>query len=210
MIFSDVILRLRRGLAEPLPAAAAQGRLAPMPRRPPFEHPAEIRNAAGLLLVIPVDRRPSIVLTERARTLERHGGQISLPGGGVDPGETFEHAALREAQEEIGLATNNVQVLGRLSPLDIPVSGFRLQPIVAMSATHPVFTASDGEVARILEIALDDLMHPASLATETRPRDGLAITVPFFRVSGVKIWGATAMILAEFLTVLGWKPPSAE
>ncbi len=197
-------------------------------------NPARIRNAAGLLLVFPaptrsttVAKRPlrsakasrynelrnaigpeseaaHIVLTVRADTLGRHSGQISLPGGVVDPGETFEQAAIREAHEEIALATDDVVPLGALTPLDIPVSGFRLHPIVATTRHRPSFRAADGEVAAILEIDLDELVNPSALVEHARKRDGVAMVVPGFHVRGVEIWGATAMVLAEFLTLLGW------
>jgi len=160
--------------------------------------------------MFPVDNRPRIILTERAHTLERHSGQISLPGGVVDPGETFERAALREAHEEIGLAPDDVNVLGALTPIDIPVSGFRLHPIVAVADDRPALTPSDGEVARIVEVPLDELLHPATLAWTRRERDGLSIAVPTFRVNDIEIWGATAMVVAEFLALFGWKPISAQ
>jgi 8-oxo-dGTP pyrophosphatase MutT (NUDIX family) len=138
----------------------------------------------------------------RAHTLGRHGGQVSLPGGVVDPGETFEQAALREAHEEVALPVSSVRVLGALTPLDIPVSGFRLHPIVGVSDTRPALTASDGEVATILEIAVDELLDPARLLTTRRERDGVALMIPAFHAGGHEIWGATAMVLAEFLAVL--------
>jgi len=145
-----------------------------------------------------------IVLTVRADTLGRHSGQVSLPGGVIEPGETFEQAALREAHEEVGLSPDGVRVLGALTALDIPVSGFRLRPIVAVTEARPHLAASDGEVARILEIDLDELMNPAHFVSTTRERDGIALTVPAFHVAGHEIWGATAMVLAEFLVLLGW------
>jgi 8-oxo-dGTP pyrophosphatase MutT (NUDIX family) len=137
----------------------------------------------------------------RAEAL-RHGGQVSLPGGVVDPGETFEQAALREAHEEVALPLDEVRVLGPLTPLDIPVSGFRLHPIVAVHPTHPRLTPSDMEVSRILEIGVDELMNPRHFVTTERHRDGVAFRVPAFRIADVEIWGATAMILAEFLALL--------
>ena len=207
-MFTDVIERLHQRLAMPLPGATAHAYLAPVPRRswPPGFNPARIRDAAGLLLLFPVDARARIVLTERAQTLDRHGGQISLPGGVVDPGETFEHTALREAHEEIGLAADSVRVLGALTPIDIPVSGFRLHPIVAVAESRPALTRADREVARIVDVGLDELLHRASLAATVRQRDGVTVSVPVFRVSGIEIWGATAMILAELLMLLGWQP----
>ena len=127
---------------------------------------------------------------------------MSLPGGVVDPGETFEQAALREAHEEVALRLDAVRVLGALTPLDIPVSGFRLHPIVAVQLSRPELTPSDGEVARILEIGVNELLNPEYFGTTERQRDGVAYTVPAFRVAGVEIWGATAMVLAEFLALL--------
>jgi 8-oxo-dGTP pyrophosphatase MutT (NUDIX family) len=236
MRFKDVVAQLERGLTRELPGAAAQERLAPVPRRqwPAGFNPARIRNAAGLLLVYPAETKNAkaaetakedsslralrslrstsaaahILLTVRADTLGRHGGQVSLPGGVIDPGETFEQAALREAHEEVGLSQEQVRVLGALTPLDIPVSGFRLHPIVGASETRPRLTPAHGEVARILEIDVDELLAPDCLGHTPRERDGVTLMVPGFHVHGVEIWGATAMVLAEFLSLLGW--PSQE
>ncbi len=182
-----------------------------MPRRqwPAGFNPARVRHAAGLLLVFPIDDRAHIVLTQRAHTLERHRGQISLPGGVVEPGETFERAALREAHEEIALPLDVARVIGALTPIDIPVSGFRLHPIVATAQTRPPLHPADGEVARILDVPVDELLHPAAVAVSVRMRDGIAIDTPTFRIGDVEIWGATAMVLAEFLALLGWSGPSS-
>src|SRR4051794_19064789 len=114
MHFDAVVRRLESGLREPLPGAAAQALMAPRPRREwpaGFDH-ATVRDAAGLLLVFPIAGRPHILLTLRAGTLERHSGQVSLPGGVVEPGETFEQAALREAHEEVGLPLADARVAG--------------------------------------------------------------------------------------------------
>jgi 8-oxo-dGTP pyrophosphatase MutT (NUDIX family) len=219
VIFAEAIARLEAGLRSPLPGAIAQERLAPVPRRewPAGFNTARIRNAAGLLLVFPKDlslrssRSPRffpdrdlahVILTVRAQAL-RHGGQVSLPGGVVDPGETFEQAALREAHEEVALALDGVRVLGALTPLDIPVSGFRLHPVVATVSRRPHLTPSDNEVARILEIGVDELLNPQHFITTQRERDGVTFKVPAFRIANVEIWGATAMVLAEFLALLG-------
>jgi 8-oxo-dGTP pyrophosphatase MutT (NUDIX family) len=230
--FADVVTRLERELRRELPGPEAQERLAPRPRRdwPGGFDPARIRHAAGLLIVFPRTtsnaelaesaekenplRSPRslrssssgdahIVLTVRADAV-RHGGQVSLPGGVVEPGETHEQAALREAHEEVALPLAPVRVLGALTPLDIPVSGFRLHPIVAAIPDAPRLTPADSEVAQILEIAVRDLLDTANFVRTSRERDGVRYVVPAFRVAGHDVWGATAMVLAEFLALLGW------
>jgi 8-oxo-dGTP pyrophosphatase MutT (NUDIX family) len=215
MHYADLVARLETRLRAPLPVrlpgAAAHDLLAPRPRRvwPPGVNPARIRDAAALLLIFPAGGRAHLVLTVRADTLERHGGQVSFPGGVVEPGETFERAALREAHEEVALPLDLVRVIGALTPLDIPVSGFRLHPIVATAPARPVLHPADGEVARILEIALDELTKAGALTVVDRIRDGQPVTIPGFHVQGHEIWGATAMILAELLVLLGWSPGGA-
>jgi 8-oxo-dGTP pyrophosphatase MutT (NUDIX family) len=209
--FDEAEARLEGALARQLPGLAAQRRLAPVPPRewPPGIHPTRIRDAAGLLLIFPLDHVAHLVLTVRADTLGRHGGQVSLPGGVVEPGETFEQTALREAHEEIGLPIAGVRTLGPLTPVDITVSGFRLHPIIGVTRERPRLAPSDGEVARVLEIPVTELMDPAHLAWRTLEREGRTYRVPTLVVQGADIWGATAMVVAEFLTLLGWEGPTA-
>jgi 8-oxo-dGTP pyrophosphatase MutT (NUDIX family) len=202
--YEALVHTVAHALERPLPGIAAQQRMAPRPRR---EWPAgfdrgAIRDAAGLLLFFPIDDRAHIVLTVRAHTLGRHGGQVSMPGGVIDPGETIEGAALREAEEEIGVSRAGIRTFGALTPIEIPVSGFRLHPVVAATDARPHFTPAAGEVARVLEIDVDELMDPRALTTREAERDGTAIVLPAFALHGVEVWGATAMVLAEFLHLL--------
>jgi 8-oxo-dGTP pyrophosphatase MutT (NUDIX family) len=198
---------LRASLAAPLPGLDAQLRLAPRPRVgwDPHQVPDGLRDAAALILVYPGERGPQLPLTVRGGTLRHHTGQVSLPGGAVDAGESFEAAALREAAEEVGIDGATVDLVGRPTPLHIPVSGFLLHPVVGITAVRPVFRPAEGEVARLLEVPLERLGDPATLRFERRRREGDGLVaemeVPYFDLDGEKVWGATAMVLAEFLAV---------
>src|SRR4051812_6444025 len=114
-------------------------RMAPEPRLgwDPLKFPEGARDGAALLLVYPHDDTIHIALTVRGSGLRNHTGQVSLPGGGVDDGETIEAAALREATEEIGIDASTVELLGRLTPLHIPVSGFLLHVVVGFTSMRP-------------------------------------------------------------------------
>lgn len=202
MLAEDLIA----ALARPLPGHHAHALMAPQPRRawPDGVTSATVRDAAGLLLVYPHDQQAHVVLTVRAGTLGRHGGQVSLPGGVIEPGESLAHAALREAHEEIGIDPGLVRIVGALTPIDIPISGFRLHPIVGLADARPAFLPAVGEVAKVLDISIASLTARVAVAHTMRERDGRPIEVPAFCVAGEEIWGATAMVLAEFLSLLGW------
>jgi 8-oxo-dGTP pyrophosphatase MutT (NUDIX family) len=205
LTLSGVERRLRRALAGDLPGSQAHLLMAPRPR-PGWragELPAGTRPAAGLLLVYTHMNRPHLVLTVRAGLLAKHSGQVSLPGGAVEAGETIAGAAVREAAEEVAVDPARVRVVGSLSPLHIPVSGFTLHPVVAIAETRPDFRHAAAEVARILEVPLEDLLDGARVRRTGRIREGIEYDVPYFDVQGEQVWGATAMVLAEFLWLLG-------
>lgn len=209
MTHAELVDRLADALQRPLPGSAAQARMAPRPRGqwPDGVTSDQARHAAGLLLLFPIDSTSHIVLTVRSAGV-RHGGQVSLPGGVVEAGESFVDTALREAHEEVAFAANDARVLGMLTPLDIPVSGFRLHPVVAALDWRPSLQPSHGEVARILEVPVSTLLDPATVGWQPMMRSGAELNVPAFITHETLIWGATAMVLAEFLTMLGWVGPA--
>jgi 8-oxo-dGTP pyrophosphatase MutT (NUDIX family) len=207
--------QIRVALASALPGADAHLTLAPQPRRArtpsnhgwqPGDVPSDSRSAAGLLLLYPADDQTHFVLTVRAGSLPQHAGQVCLPGGALESEETVDEAAVREAAEEIALDPGAVRLLGHLSPLYIPVSGFTLHPVAAVSDRQPRLRPASEEVARILEVPVAELQDRSRLKRGTRWREGAEYRVPYFELGGERVWGATAMVLAELLHLLGTPP----
>jgi 8-oxo-dGTP pyrophosphatase MutT (NUDIX family) len=207
MLLADVVETLE-AKADQLPGLEAQITMAPRPRfgwKPGFT-PDGARPAAGLILLFSLDGEATILLTKRSASMPQHGGQVSLPGGAVDPAETIEAAALREAYEEVALDPSTVRIVTRLTPIHIAVSGFVLHPVVGTTAGRPEVRVASEEVDRLIEVPLADLANPARHRRTTRIRDGMEIEMPFFDVGGEQVWGATAMVLAELVAMLGVVP----
>src|SRR4029077_8319877 len=151
---------LRERLAKTLPGIDAQIRFAPEMLKAAWrtgQLPAESRQAAALLLLYPHEDGAAVALTVRDSNLARHPGQISLPGGATDPGETLAQAALREAAEEIGVDPSTVRILGELTPVHLLVSGFTLHPIVGLTHQRPTFVPAAHEVESVIEVSVADL-----------------------------------------------------
>jgi 8-oxo-dGTP pyrophosphatase MutT (NUDIX family) len=206
----DIEQLLRERLRGTLPGVEAQMRFAPMPAHSGWRaghFPADTRRAAALLLLYPASTGPAVALTVRSSALARHPGQISLPGGATDPGETLAEAALREAAEEVGVDPAGVRVLGELTPVHVLVSGFTLHPIVGVADSRPDFRAAPGEVDQILEVSLHDLRDASRIRQGTRIREGIAVEYPYFDLLGHQVWGATAMVLGEFICLLADEEP---
>lgn len=181
---------------------AAWQRMAPTSRnmqRPPAK-PGSARSAGVLLLLYPHSDGLTFVLTKRANHLPTHKGQISLPGGGVEPGDdsTWE-TALRETCEEIGVCDYAlIEPLGRLTPLYVNVSDFEIAPYAAYTAFRPEYRINPNEVDFTLEMPLTTLVDDAIKDEETWTLRNREFDVPFYRFRGHIIWGATAIILSEF------------
>lgn len=209
VLLDEIESALRARLAGTLPGVEAQLRFAPNPIRSGWRaghFPADARPAAALLLLYPADNGVAMPLTVRASGLARHAGQISLPGGAADEGETLAETAVREASEEIGVDPLAVRILGELTPVHVIVSGFTLHPVVGVTDTRPVFQAAPDEVDEILEVSLDDLRDASRIRVSTRIREGVAVEYPYFDLLGHQVWGATAMVLGEFVCLIGEIP----
>lgn len=210
MELGELELRLGRALTGSLPGAEAQALLAPRPRRGWRRGPVPegCPDAAGLLLLCPGANGVQLVLTVRGAALPYHAGQVSLPGGAVEAGESIEAAALREAHEEAGVDPDQVRLLGRLTPLHIPVSRYVLHPVLAVADRRLRLRPGPREVARILEVPLSQLTDPARVGVDERMRDGQPLRVPYLTLEGERVWGATAMVLAELVSLTGAPPPA--
>jgi 8-oxo-dGTP pyrophosphatase MutT (NUDIX family) len=164
----------------------------------------EPRLASTLLLVYPGSHGElSIPLTVRNAGLPAHPGEVSLPGGAVDPGDVSRAAtALREAEEEIGIDPRTVRVHGALDDIWIPVSNFEIRPFVATSTARPELRPHSAEVTEIVELPVAVLLDPALVAEEEIAIRGLILRAAVYRHAGHRIWGATARTLAMFGAVL--------
>lgn len=201
--FEDFCDDLSRILSRPLPGNSAQVRMAPSHSVRFKPAGPGLREGAVMILLFPTDAGISTLFTVRRQDLADHAGQISFPGGKREDGETFEETALRECEEEIGITLAEINVIGALSPLYIPPTRFIVHPFVGAISPLPAIIPQEREVDAVLKIPLHVLQDPATHQSEEWTIRGESSTVPFFRVDGHVIWGATAMITAELLDVLG-------
>lgn len=179
--------------------------MAPSHRPPPelYERDSrDCRRAAVLLLLYPHQNELYTVLTARPRNLPDHPGQVAFPGGARHGKETVLQTALREAQEEVGLDPAQVTPLGRLTHIYIPPSHFCIQIVVGYTPHRPQWRPAAEEVAEVIETPLAHFLDPASQDSEDRLIDGQVRRIPFYRLGPYEVWGATAMVIAEFMAVL--------
>jgi len=223
---------LRSNLAQGLPGLTAQMEMVPRDRAM-TGLPVESYRRAAVLIALFHDgetwRLPLILRTEDGRV---HSGQVSLPGGRLKVGETDEEGALREAREEVGLDPARVTIIGRLTPVPIPVSRHLVVPVLGLIASDGVGEASTGvaqvrvpassrsledrgwdrlpwsvslqerEVQDLFTIDLDQLLDPRLREREMKETVAGPMEVPYFAFRGHKVWGATAIILAELSSIV--------
>jgi len=191
---------LEQRLKQPLPGFDAQKKMMNLNRPKVTVVPENARESGVLILLYPDRGEIHTVLIERTKDGGVHSGQIALPGGRKELSDIDIIAtALREANEEVNLDPERVTVLGNLTDLYIPVSNFKVQPVIAYSKTRPELTPSDSEVAKIIYISLTDLFSSKEEVdvTASGTVSFKIHTMAYMLTPPAVLWGATAMILSE-------------
>jgi len=200
----DLEERLRRADEPSRRAAAARRVFAPELSYGRHRGPATpgFRPAAVVALFYRQEGEWHIPLTLRADHLDDHAGQVSLPGGAREPGETDEQCAMREMDEELGVSDSGIRVIGRLSQLFVFASNFLVQPIVAVTDETPDFMPNPLEVEQLLEVPVTHLLDATNHSTHVITNRAVVYQAPSIVYRNHHIWGATAMMLGELMSVL--------
>jgi 8-oxo-dGTP pyrophosphatase MutT (NUDIX family) len=201
------IQQIKQRLQQPLPGLDAQTLMMADRFRQKdsnaYVKPSEGGRKAGvMLLLFQKGETWYTALMQRPDSPYAHSRQISFPGGGLEDEDVdLAACAKRETEEEFGIPREDIQLLGALSELYIPVSRYLVQPFVGYLEAAPSYTPDPNEVDEIIEVPLEDLLNPAlHKLTEIKTSSGLVMKdIPYFDVAEKKVWGATAMMLSEFV-----------
>ena len=203
--FTTFIEKITRRLQEPLPGQTAHDKMASEGRLK-FKMPSpneRTRESAVLILFYPSENQISIPLILRPQYDGVHGGQMAFPGGRVEKeDENLIRTAMREAQEEIGVRLTDIEVIGQLTKLFIPPSNFNVQPVIGYMNHKPDFYPDAREVDKVIEITLEEILNPEIIGRKILNIRGLEIDAPFYQIQEHTVWGATAMMISELLTII--------
>ncbi len=184
--------------SQSLPGEEAHMKMAPE-YRGAYKHTSDPVPAAVLALIYPDQEELWIVFIKRNTYDGPHSAQLSFPGGAWEPSdESLAHTAIRETREELGV-TGEIEILGSLTPLHIPVSNFLVHPFAGWIKERPVFYPEPSEVQYIIEASIGSLLDGSNILTDTWHHHGMPFVAPYYRIGKEKVWGATAMMLCEFL-----------
>ncbi|BDS12141.1 NUDIX hydrolase [Aureispira anguillae] len=206
----ELIEQLKERLKEPLPGLDAQLKMmsSGLKKNNPdmyFKASDQAKKACVMLLLFQKENKWYTVLMERPESPYAHSKQVSFPGGGLEEFDAdLAAAALRETEEEFGIPNQNITIIGRLSQLYIPVSNYLVYPFIGYLKTAPTYTPDPNEVAEIIEVQIDDLLNPnLQKLTKIKTSSGLILKdVPYFSLNQKIVWGATAMMLSEFVEIV--------
>ncbi|MCU4164265.1 NUDIX hydrolase [Carboxylicivirga caseinilyticus] len=196
---------LLEAFRKPLPGKKAQSLMAPSVRftGKVLPEPNKARESSVLILLYVKEGNWYLPLMKRSVYKGAHSGQVSFPGGKTEDGDTcYFNTAIREAEEEIGIVGKDVSYVGELTSLYIPNSNFVVYPQVGVLPYAPEFKPDPREVDVLIEAPLSQLANPQNIKCFSRKINDIVVEAPFFSLNDFEIWGATAMILSEFLQVL--------
>lgn len=196
--------RLQSRLSQPLPGRNAHSRFEPklcygrhqMPRLP------NARSAAVIAVFHQRADRWYVPMTLRPQHLPDHPGQICFPGGMAEENESSQQTALRELNEELGVADDRVQVIGQLSPIYVFGTNFWVTPFVGVARGELEFHPEPGEVAEVVDVPVTNLLDASNYGQHCISRRGVRFHTPHIRHEGHRIWGATCMMLGELIAIL--------
>jgi 8-oxo-dGTP pyrophosphatase MutT (NUDIX family) len=201
-MFTDFFENLKDDLKKALPGEKAHLKMAPG-IRDYFKPNTKSRKAGVLILLYPKNQELYVAFIRRTEYNGPHSGQISFPGGKAEKEDTnIIQTALRESWEEIGIDPKKVNIFGQLTQLHIPVSNFIVYPIIGRYESTPIFKADPNEVKEVIEVSLKDLLDPDNCTKKEFNYGEISFLAPIYKPNEITIWGATAMILSEFLEIV--------
>lgn len=207
MIYNEFLEHLYQQFQRELPGLSAHALMAPSKR--PTAAQAKVsanpKLSAVMVLFYPVDYKPHFCLMQRPTYEGTHSGQVSFPGGKMEPeDDSLKTTALRETFEEVGVEQDKIQVMGELTQVYIPPSNFLVSPFVGFLDERPTFVPDDYEVAEVLEVPVTTLLDDSIIKRGKIPVGsmGIKVNAPYFEIHQKIVWGATAVMLSELREML--------
>tara|TARA_E500000178_G_scaffold294756_1_gene300235 strand:- start:811 stop:1431 length:621 start_codon:yes stop_codon:yes gene_type:complete len=197
------INQLKLQLDQPLPGKDAQSIMMIEPK-PIFNNTntIKVKLSAVLILLFFENDDWNFFLTKRSQNVNNHKGQISLPGGVHEENESLQETAIRETEEEIGIPSEDIQLIGSLSPFYVPVSNFKISPFVGWMEKKPQVKAFDREVEKVFSISINKFILESTQKIKYDKLNGEMVKIPYFDIDNEMVWGATSIILSEFKNII--------
>lgn len=188
-------------ISEDLPGSEAQKKMLPKGRSLEIKG-KQVKESAVLVLLFYKHDELHVCLTKRNSKLKHHPGQISFPGGRKEAGESLLETALRETDEEVGIKSESIEILGQLSSVYVSVSNFNIQPYIGFTSSLPKFTINIDEVEDVIEIPIKEFLDTKNHSTNQINTSKGNLNVPCYSIDNHIIWGATSMMIAELEAIL--------
>ncbi len=200
---------IRQKLSNPLPGINSHLKLAPAKRLAEIEKYLSEKNdakkSAVLILLFHENGKLKIIFIRRSFYVGIHAGQIAFPGGRYDENDgNVKVTALREIEEEIGISRENIEILGQLTDIYVPPSNFIISIFVGYLQKHPGYKIDEREVAEVIELNLQDFFNEKIIDEKDFhvPSANQSVRALYYKIGNADIWGATAMVMTEFIDVL--------